>query len=159
MLFKPSVHEVTRKCHQALMHSLSSNLSKIKLTITWIMLRQCTEWILLVVLIPCQVRISCWEVQWGFLALHGLFFSAFLYIYTESKFQICDFLGWISHNLNILLSPLSISAWPQLSWNTCLTFKDCGIKSSVCVPLFFFFLLVSYHLYLNLPKSKSLSYQ
>lgn len=66
MLFKLSVHEVTWKCHQALMHSLSSTPSKIKLTITWIMLRQCTEWMLLVFFMSCQVRMSCCEVQWGF---------------------------------------------------------------------------------------------
>lgn len=114
-LLKQSVHEVTWKCHQALMHSLSSNLSKIKLTTTWIMWRQCTEWILLAFLISCQVRISCCEVQWGFW-LYMFCFSLLSFTLTlKVNFRSGDFLCFISHNLNILFHPFSISVWPQLS--------------------------------------------
>jgi len=120
ILFKSSVHEVTWKCHQTLMHSLSSYLSKIKLTVAQIMLRKCTEWVLLVFLVSCQVRISCCEVHW-FFAKHGLFFSTFLYICIKDKFQICEFFCWIKPSLNIslfvrlaLLSVINSTGWSAL---------------------------------------------
>ena len=81
ILFKSSMYEVTWKCHQTLMHSLSSYLSKIKLTVAWIMLRQCTEWILLVFWISCQVRISCSEVQWVFGCTWLIFLCFPLHLY------------------------------------------------------------------------------
>lgn len=112
MLFKSSMHEVTWKCHQTLMHSLSSYLSKIKLTIAQIMLRKCTEWVLLVFLILCQVRISCCEVHW-FFAIHGLFFSGlfswiffFFLTFVSKNLQIFEFLDCIILSLNISLLPV-----------------------------------------------------
>lgn len=149
--------EVTWKCHQTLMHSLSSHLSKIKLTVARIMLRQCTEGTLLLFLISCQGRISCCEVQSVF-GCTWLIFPAFLYIYSKGKVQICDFLCCITLSLNIshfvhlaLLSGTNSTQAPILLsrtvWLTFGVFFGFG-------PLYSF--LNSYCLYLSFPKSKSL---
>lgn len=81
ILFKSGMHEVTWKCHQTLMHSFSSYLSKIKLTIARIVLRQCKEWIFLVSWISCQVRTSCCELQWGFSCRWLIFLCFPLHLY------------------------------------------------------------------------------
>lgn len=159
MLFKLSMNEVTWNCHQALMHSLSSNPSKIKLTITWIMLRQCSEWALLAFFISCQVRISCCEVQWVFW-LYVVWFSLLSFTFIlKGNFRSVISSAEFHTTWTFCFVPLALLPGPKPAGRLILLLKTLWLKVQFVSFLGGWDTTFSFSILPPLFKSKSLSYQ